>query len=443
MQHLYTRVMSRCAFVGLYLTLWNPIFTNAKLALCVLISLLGSTAVVNGQDVTLTSQADIDSIGPTLTVVNGNLRIEEAISGDITTLEPLSGVTEVTGSLIIDGNDALTGLESSWFADLETVGGISITNNPSITQIIGFRNLTSLSGSFEVRSNDGLTIIGSTFTLMPALDSVGERIRISDNMNLTTVDFEDVGFANFIGNDLMIMDNPNLTTIDYPTLDEVEEDIVIENNPLLDNLNLGSGRTLEIAGTLEIVDNAALTNLDGIGSTVRLGRRLEIINNDALTSIEGLNSSIFFEGRINIEDNDQLSDCAIDLICDGISGSAFVTVANNAPAGNCNSTDDVQDQCGDIFLTNQAEVDAFSNTVVDGNLIIEESSPGAITNLDSLAGLTEVTGNLRIADNSAITNLDGLADLQSVGLDFIIENNDQLTDTDCASPQNSSQWLSW
>src|SRR4030066_2543644 len=77
---------------------------------------------------------------------------------------------------------------------------------------------------------------------------------------------------------------------------------------------------------------------------------------------------------------------------------------------------------GDIYLTTQAEVNAFNYTSVTGLLTISEASPGNINSLDSLAGLTSV-GSLLIFNNSALANLDGLSDLTSVANNFRILSN--------------------
>ena len=66
-------------------------------------------------------------------------------------------------------------------------------------------------------------------------------------------------------------------------------------------------------------------------------------------------------------------------------------------------------------LSIQAEVDALGATGCDrvsGNLTIIYST---ITNLDGLANITSVGGNLYFVENVALTNLDGLANLTSVG----------------------------
>ena len=69
----------------------------------------------------------------------------------------------------------------------------------------------------------------------------------------------------------------------------------------------------------------------------------------------------------------------------------------------------------------QAEIDAFGTsgcTAIDGNMVVSTFESGNdIVNLDGLANLTSVSGNLYIwlEGNTVLTNLDGLSSLKSVG----------------------------
>ncbi len=92
---------------------------------------------------------------------------------------------------------------------------------------------------------------------------------------------------------------------------------------------------------------------------------------------------------------------------------------------------------GNLTLGNQAEVDAFNYTEVTGNLLIQESVAGNITNLNGLSSLTSVGENFRIENNTALTNIDGLFSLTTVGTALIISDNDALTNIDGLSSLTS------
>jgi len=66
-------------------------------------------------------------------------------------------------------------------------------------------------------------------------------------------------------------------------------------------------------------------------------------------------------------------------------------------------------------FTTQDRVDAFPkncDSVLDGLTVANSTD---ITNIDGLANLTSVGGDLYIYGNASLTNIDGLANLTSVG----------------------------
>ncbi|MEO1259740.1 MAG: hypothetical protein AAFZ15_13190 [Bacteroidota bacterium] len=82
-------------------------------------------------------------------------------------------------------------------------------------------------------------------------------------------------------------------------------------------------------------------------------------------------------------------------------------------------------QCtGPIFLTTQAEVNAFSCVgTFTGDLFVDDAMSGSITDLSTLHTLTSIDGDLFVSDNSALINVDGLSGLTTVtGNLFILRN---------------------
>ena len=77
----------------------------------------------------------------------------------------------------------------------------------------------------------------------------------------------------------------------------------------------------------------------------------------------------------------------------------------------------------DVTLNSQAEINAFDQSVVNGNLRIFGDE--TVTDLSPLDVLTEVTGSLGIFSTN-VTNLKGLANLVAVGRGIDIEDNAKL-----------------
>lgn len=78
---------------------------------------------------------------------------------------------------------------------------------------------------------------------------------------------------------------------------------------------------------------------------------------------------------------------------------------------------------GDVILKSQSDVDAFSETkvsVIKGNLVIGDNAENAsaITNLEALAGIKEITGTLSLLNNYKGEALDGLNVTKVGGIQF-------------------------
>lgn len=86
-----------------------------------------------------------------------------------------------------------------------------------------------------------------------------------------------------------------------------------------------------------------------------------------------------------------------------------------------------------ITFSTQEEIDSFSEdypgcTQISGHVIIQESTPGAITNLEGLSQITGIGDYFMISNNTLLENLSGLGALSFVTDDVIIQNNTLLTD---------------
>ena len=88
----------------------------------------------------------------------------------------------------------------------------------------------------------------------------------------------------------------------------------------------------------------------------------------------------------------------------------LISGAQNCPSGN-------------VILTSQNEVDSFrvnypNCTEIEGDLVIGNPDLSFINSLDSLIGLTSISGSLVIGGNLYLENLNGLNNLVSIGNDF-------------------------
>ena len=84
----------------------------------------------------------------------------------------------------------------------------------------------------------------------------------------------------------------------------------------------------------------------------------------------------------------------------------------------------------DVILTSQSQIDDFNSVEIEGSLIIEETIPGNITNLDGLSKLNSINGifsRLTIKNNRDLNDITGLSNLIKVENTLSIEGNPSLT----------------
>jgi hypothetical protein len=93
----------------------------------------------------------IDYTGPYTGTVNSII-----ITSSVTDLTRLSGITSVTGNLIIQSTTGLTNLNG--LNNITSVGGnIEIYGNNALTNLAGLENLTSVGGYIYIATNNALT----------------------------------------------------------------------------------------------------------------------------------------------------------------------------------------------------------------------------------------------------------------------------------------------
>jgi len=170
--------------------------------------------------------------------------------------------------------------------------------------------------------------------------------------------------------------------------------------------NLGGLESLTALGGLNIQNNAALTNLDGLSGLVSVGDAVNIAGNDALTGVDGLASLTAVGGVFVLDDNLALSHV------DGLARLESVG--------------------GDLLITDNtslAQLDGLSKLASVGSAVSIQRNP-SLADIDGLWRLSDFTvlpSTLTLADNRALLRLDGLSGLTAVN-DLVIEYNDALID---------------
>jgi hypothetical protein len=254
-----------------------------------------SEPMVCDGDVSLTSQAEVNSFN--CTEITGYLSIS---GNDITDLSPLQNLTKVGILHIFD------------CPNLENVDGLSGLRQ--ITKREGFPYVVGISGNAKLKNLDGLshftaTSLGNTnisynpmletINAFSSVDTVFGLFAITNNASLKSMDgFKNVATMNSGG---------------------FEPYLFIDNNPSLENLGGFSGlkQVQGNGGTVEISNNAKLTDLQGLSSLEYItgggrGAGIFIRNNSGLRTLNGLTSfkaiGYGVAGAITITENPLLED---------------------------------------------------------------------------------------------------------------------------------------
>ena len=423
--------------------------------------------------ITVTTQEEVDALATTLAnidTIDGNLIIGYASGNsrsNITDLTPLSNITHITGNLYIQRNGALVNLND--LTHLQSVGGIfwvshnrsletlgsfdslqnvnglffRVSDNDSLTTLGTFDSLQNIQGSFEIYDNESLGTLGS----FNKLNSIGSFFEVRGNASLISLgQFSSLthigssGELDFYPNlSILVEHNPNLVLCDF--LDDFLEGgtHAVEGNIRVANNASECNTSILLATELITTDKDDTTYSFDVYANVRW-KLSKAENADWITSLS-LGNNTADPSTITSEDT-----ATITIDHTRILGHATRTTTLTLTAIDENDVELASPApitivfrqwgtryTGDIRLTNQAEVDAFSShaTAIFGNLIIGysnfTSSRSDITHLNSLSNITHVMGNVNIQRNGQLVNLNDLNNLQLIGGYFQMLFNDSLT----------------
>lgn len=331
-----------------------------------------------------------------------------------TELERLRGLTEISGSLLVQDNPALVELPS--FPMLRRIGGsLALARNTLLEAVHGFPALEDLSGEIYIGDNPQLTV----FTLAPGPLTI-ETLFVALNSSLTELRLPGI---TEIKDDLRVISNEHLRALGLPDLALVGHDFFLDDNPRLEVIDFTALRAAEtwtlshnaklpsIAGfpALREVDVAWLLDNDSL-NTVRwsasVGHFLRIEDNDSLQRIEGDSPDDAF--RLGITNNLNLR---------SISGFSRVRTLDQLWIKNNPAL---------LELTALSTLESIDELTIVGNQTL--IGPG-----DWLPTLTEVTDDLAIYGNAGLPPavVDALlARVHVVGSVRVGDNQGQMTKLD-------------
>lgn len=326
--------------------------------------------------------------------VGGYLQLQEGYgSPGVSTLSPLAGLKSV-GELYLQSVNAITdlnglnGLRSvSRFAiegagALTTLAGIDNLRSAAYVRVADapmLRDMTALSGITEAAEEFSIYRTGLSSLAGAEHLTSGGFVYFGDNPHVTDLSpLANLRSVSALG----LATLPGVTSLaPLSGLTNAQEFWVfglgITN---LDGLqNLTSVRSLELSYNNYLVDLSALSQVPGINM-------LRLSGNNALPSLATL-SQLNVQYELWLRDNPLLADCGSLVLGSG----ANITVWNNAQL---------------------ASLSCLQGAAHLGELTVRDNA--ALVNLDDLASLTTLDGNLNLANNFALASLTGLSSLTSV-----------------------------
>jgi len=337
---------------------------------------------VCGEDVTLTTQAEVDAFyrtcfgdtgRPSIAAweYDGAIRLE---GSDINNLDSLGNLRFIAGGLsLINTSVENLGLVIQGGAVLGGVGFKAI-NNPKLKKItlgavIGFK------GEVIIQNNPQVELI-----VLPWESQRLQNVSISNNPTLTEVRHD--GFRIEEVGTLTISQNPQLTAFPTSTIQTINGNAAI-NFSGIQSIDFSKLSTLK--GQLTIGGNPQLTEIIGFDNLKKMGGGLTIAQNAKLLDLGGLeNLERINEGGLTIVQSDALEN---------------INLASLQFIG------------GDVFF-NQLSL---------------------IRDLRFLSKLTTITGQLTITENANFTKMDGLENLTTLNQNanpggLVLLDNPKLTD---------------
>ena len=183
--------------------------------------------------------------------------------------------------------------------------------------------------------------------------------------------------------ELLVHDLPVLENINMQGLDTVAKNVEIVNNPALTNFLFSLS---DVGGTLRLVDNPDLAQIDGLSGLVRVGGDLDLIDCPSISDTSGLNNLTDVLGKLTLRRLDGVSN---DAEVNGVNDLTFNELAN----------------VGSIEITELNGIEDLAGleslSVVDDTIAIN-ANPNLIT-LFGLQGLTVIGRKLTLSDNPELT----------------------------------------
>jgi len=326
-------------------------------------------------DLDITDVDDMKGFCDDFTVLDGDL----LIGGEVTSVEELSCLVEVTGDIVVQEDGAL---EELALPNLVLLGDDLTVLNNQVLRVIDFPVLTHVDDDIYVLDADGLEAIR-----MPSLVRAGDDLKLFYNGGLSELDLDSLeevyGYLHFRA-------NAELVTLSMPALKHSDIDFIIEDHTLLETVSLPA--FVDSRADVRMSNNVALTTVDlsaFVEAEMGLTFGRNAIPSFSLPVLESVG------GNFTVTENDSI---------ESFSAPALVSIGAGLELSQNES----------LVEPDLSALESVGYATLRGN---------GFEHVDGLAALRTVEQTLAITDNSQLVRLDGLHGVESVGGDLEVRAN--------------------
>lgn len=379
------------------------------------VAIIGSAAAASSTaSICSVSTATVDSAAAatslsSCTTYSGSI----LISADAPATLELTGITEITGDLILENNGAITSFSSDSITTIS--GSFTLTNLTALSNLefsalttVGEIDWTALTAISELNFGDvgitSATTVTISDTFLSSLDGIdletAETVNINNNGRLTTWDSKLTNLSDLLniqanGQDLSIslpnlvwianMTISNVTTFEVPALQVVNGSATFDSNYFTSFA--APNMTKTASGDLSFIDNADLKNLS-LPILAEVGGGLLIANNTELDDID-LPKLTTVLGAVKLMGNFSSIELP-DL--DDVRG-AFDVSSTTDISSDCSTFEKLDSKTGNgdiqgTFSCTSNNADADDNT--SGSTTNDTTSGGTTSSTDSGAAGTSI-----------------------------------------------------
>lgn len=320
--------------------------------------------------------------------------------------------------------------------DVDQLAGYShlqgtLTISSNVTDLEPLRCLTEITGNLDVTSATKLASLE-----LPNLVHLRGRLYVYNAAELTTMSLPELVLAKGVSFNSL----PELTTLSLPHLINTGGGLTLSaiGATAEDPLEVDFGWLVSIPGDLSVNTVTHLEDLDGFRALQEVTNSIDIRTNGDLSDGHGLASLESVGSGVTIYNNASLESISLSSLRD-VTGSGGTSLSiQSLPELVELDVSALRETPGGVYLytlgatsSDDLNVDLSSLEIIRGNLDVQGVSN--IVDLDGFSALTEVTGAIDIRTNASLESAAGLASLQTTGNTIVIYNNAVLEEISLAA----------